>query len=69
MSTEKKKGKPDPKSRVHDLFTVILGGGAAVLLATLKLHIDTTAVPYPFYKGPILFPLIVLSIMVLSCLP
>lgn len=69
MTDQKERKGPDPKSRVHDLFTVILGGGAAVLLATLKLHIDTTAVPYPFYKGPILFPLIVLSIMVLSCLP
>lgn len=59
----------NPKSRIHDLFSAILGGCAAFLLATLKVQIDTTAVPYPFYKGPTIFPLIVLSIMVLSSLP
>ena len=69
MADKKERKGPNPKSLVHDLFTMILGGGAAVLLATLRLHIDTTAVPYPFYKGPVLFPLIVLSTMVLACLP
>jgi hypothetical protein len=57
------------KSSIHDLFSAILGGGAAFLLATLKMQIDTTAVPYPFYKGPTIFPFIVLSIMVLSSIP
>lgn len=60
---------PNPRSRIHDLFSAILGGCAAFLLATLKVQIDITAVPYPFYKGPTIFPLIVLSIMVLSSLP
>jgi hypothetical protein len=69
MANERDREGPNPKSRVHDLLTVVLGGGAAFLLATLKRQIDTTAVPYPFYKGPVIFPLIVLSVMVLSCLP
>lgn len=69
MSTEKRNGTPDPKSRAHDLFCAILGGFAVFLLATFKMHIDTTAVPYPFYKGPAIFPLIVLSVMALSSLP
>ena len=69
VSDRKKRKGPDPKSPIHDLFSAILGGCAAFLLATLKIQIDTTAVPYPFYKGPIIFPFIVLSIMVLSSLP
>ncbi len=60
---------PNSKSPIHDLFSAILGGCAVFLLATLKLQIDTTAVPYPFYKGPVIFPLIVLSLMFLSSLP
>jgi hypothetical protein len=51
------------------LFAAILGFFAALLLSTFKMHIDTTAVPYPFYKGPTIFPLMVLSLMVLSSLP
>jgi hypothetical protein len=67
---EGQEGKgPDPKSRAHDLFTSVLGGFAAFLLATLRLHIDTKASPYPFYKGPIIFPIIILSIMFISSLP
>ncbi|MBW1691171.1 MAG: tripartite tricarboxylate transporter TctB family protein [Deltaproteobacteria bacterium] len=69
MSGREEKGNPNAKSRHHDLFTAILGGSAAFLLVTLRIHIDTTAVPYPFYKGPVIFPLIVLSVMVLASLP
>ncbi|MBW1972049.1 MAG: tripartite tricarboxylate transporter TctB family protein [Deltaproteobacteria bacterium] len=69
MEEERDKTGVNPNSRFHDLFTAVLGGFAAFLLATIKMQIDTTAVPYPFYKGPIIFPLIVLSIMVVSSLP
>lgn len=67
---EAQEGKgPDPRSRTHDLLTAALGGFAAFLLTTLHLHIDTKGSPYPFYKGPVIFPIIILSIMLISSLP
>jgi hypothetical protein len=69
VANQKDRNGLNPKSLFHDLFSAILGGGAAFLLVTLKMQIDTTAVPYPFYKGPTIFPFLVLSIIVLSSLP
>lgn len=60
---------PDPRSRAHDLFTTFLGGLAGFLLATLPLHVETRSSLYPFYKGPVIFPAIILSIMFISALP
>jgi hypothetical protein len=56
------------KSRIHDLFGAFLGVGAAGLLATVRWNVDTSG-PDPFYKGPLIFPLLVLSMMVLASLP
>lgn len=67
MLYEKGKG-PDPKSLVHDLFTVFLGGFAGFLLATLPIHVDTKS-SFPFYKGPVIFPISVLFIIFISALP
>jgi hypothetical protein len=39
---------------------------AIILLATVKLHISEPAVDYPFYKGPLIFPVIALGIMAAS---
>jgi hypothetical protein len=55
-------------SRVHDLFGALLGLFALVILVTIPWQIDTTG-PDPFYKGPLIFPLIVLFIMVIGSLP
>ena len=61
--------EPNPDSRIHDLLSTILGAFAGMLLVTLKLHIDEPATDYPFYKGPKIFPIIVLAVMVISALP
>ncbi|MEM3112506.1 MAG: tripartite tricarboxylate transporter TctB family protein [Candidatus Anstonellales archaeon] len=67
MINENGKG-PDPKSLTHDLFMVFLGGFAGFLLATFPIHVDTKS-SFPFYKGPVIFPLSVLFIIFISALP
>jgi len=59
----------NPKSRVHDLLMSIIGVFAAVLLFNLNSAIDTKGATYPFYKGPTIFPILVLSIMFIFSLP
>ncbi len=56
------------ESRTHDLLTVILGALGAGLLLSTRWEVDTSG-PYPFYKGPLIFPLLALSLMVLAALP
>jgi hypothetical protein len=60
--------KPDTPSRVNDLLSAFLGALGLGLLVSTHWEIDTS-VPYPFYKGPLIFPLIVLCLMVLASLP
>lgn len=55
-------------SRVHDLLAAILGGIAALLLVTSPWNVDTEG-PDPFYKGPLIFPVMVLSMMVAASVP
>jgi len=55
-------------SRIHDLFGALLGLFALVMLTTISWQVDTTG-PDPFYKGPLIFPLIVLFIMLTGSLP
>jgi hypothetical protein len=60
--------RADPHSKFHDLVAVILGAfGAGVLIST-PWQVDTSG-PYPFYKGPLIFPLLVLSLIILASLP
>ncbi len=59
----------DPDSNLHDLLSVLLGFFGFILLVTLDWHIQPPAVDYPFYKGPKIFPLLVLSMMTVSALP
>ena len=54
--------------RVHDLFAASLGAFAAICLITSPWNVDTEG-PDPFYKGPLIFPVIVLSMMILASLP
>ena len=56
------------QSRVHDLFSSLLGAFAAFCLITSPWNVDTEG-PDPFYKGPLIFPIIVLSMMIVASLP
>lgn len=59
---------PEARSRLHDLFAAFLGAAAALVLISSRWQVDTTG-PDPFYKGPFIFPLLVLSMMILASLP
>ena len=59
----------NPKSRIHDLLMTIIGIFAALLLFNLNSAVDTKGATYPFYKGPKIFPIFVLSIMFIFSLP
>jgi hypothetical protein len=60
--------KESPRSRVHDLFGTFLGLLAMGLLISSRWQVDTSG-PDPFYKGPLVFPLMVLSLMLAASLP
>jgi len=55
-------------SRTHDLAAALFGVFALVMLVSSPWQVDTTG-PDPFYKGPLIFPLIVFSMMVAGALP
>lgn len=57
-----------PDSRVHDLAGTLMGGFALAMLITSPWQVDTTG-PDPFYKGPLIFPVIVFGIMLAGALP
>ena len=60
---------PKPlNSRTHDLLGSVLGIGALVLLILSPWLVDTTG-PDPFYKGPLLFPLITLCLILAGAVP
>jgi hypothetical protein len=56
------------QSKTHDLLGAALGLFALLVLISSAWQVDTTG-PDPFYKGPLIFPLIVLSMMVLASIP
>ncbi len=58
----------DTSSFKHDMLGAALGGFCALMLALCPWQIDFD-VPYPFYKGPLLMPLIALSLGVLASIP
>ncbi len=61
-------GQSGSHSRLHDLFGAFLGAVAAGILLSTPWQVDTTG-PDPFYKGPLIYPLLVLSLMILASLP
>jgi hypothetical protein len=54
--------------RTSDLFMVILGATGALLLILTPGQVVPFGF-YPFYKGPRIFPILSLSLMVLASLP
>jgi hypothetical protein len=60
--------EPKEHSRLNDLFSAFLGAFAAFTLITSPWNVDTEG-PDPFYKGPLIFPVMVLSMMILASLP
>lgn len=59
---------PDPRSRAHDALAAGIGLVAFVLLAGSPWLVDQDG-PDPFYKGPLIFPLIALALTVAGALP
>ena len=56
------------KSRVHDLLGSIFGIIAIILLVVSPYQVDTSG-PDPFYKGPLIFPILVFILMALGAMP
>ena len=52
----------------HDVLALAIGAGALVLLTLSPWLVDTSG-PEPFYKGPLIFPLIALSVTICGALP
>ena len=56
------------KGYLHDLCSALLGLFAAIMLISSPWVVDTTG-PEPFYKGALIFPFIILTIMFLFAIP
>ncbi len=55
-------------SRTHDLLGSVLGISALILLILSPWLVDTSG-PDPFYKGPLVFPLITLGLVLAGSVP
>jgi hypothetical protein len=55
-------------STIHDLLGAALGLFALIMLVISPWQVDSKG-PDPFYKGPLVFPILVLSMMVLASIP
>ncbi|MCU0594644.1 MAG: tripartite tricarboxylate transporter TctB family protein [Desulfobacterota bacterium] len=58
----------DEKNKSSDLFILILGALGAILLIVTPYQVPSPRL-YPFYKGPRIFPILSLSLVVLASLP
>mgnify|MGYP000936339788 CR=1 FL=1 len=67
MSDAAAQGGQTP-SRTHDALAAGLGAAGLGLLAASPWLVDRSG-PDPFYKGPLIFPLIALAVMVAGALP
>ncbi len=56
------------KSSLHDICTAAIGLFAAIMLIASPWVVDSTG-PVPFYKGPLIFPLITLTCMLVFSIP
>lgn len=56
------------QSRLHDLCAAIIGLFSAIMIIASPWVVDTSG-PEPFYKGALIFPLIILIIMFLFSIP
>jgi Tripartite tricarboxylate transporter TctB family len=56
---------PDPTSRTHDALAAGIGAAALGLLVGAPWLVDTSG-PEPFYKGPLIFPLIALALVIVG---
>lgn len=56
------------QSRVHDLLGAVLGLLALGLLLSSPWQVDSSG-PDPFYKGPLIFPILVLCLLLGASLP
>lgn len=56
------------ESRTHDLLAVVMGAFAALTLITSPWNVDTEG-PDPFYKGPLIFPIIILAMIMAASVP
>ena len=61
-------GSQDTDQGGHDALALAIGAGALVLLILSPWLVDTSG-PDPFYKGPLIFPLIALAVTVCGALP
>jgi hypothetical protein len=61
-------GEPAPESRMHDVLGAFFGLLGGFVLASIPWQVESADV-YPFYKGPMIFPLGVSILMVLAGLP
>jgi hypothetical protein len=52
----------------HDLLAAAIGGAALFLLALSPWLVDLSG-PEPFYKGPLIFPMMVLAMIVAGAVP
>ncbi len=59
---------PEPRSRAHDALGAGIAAVALGLLSGAPWLVDRSG-PDPFYKGPLIFPLIALALTVLGALP
>jgi hypothetical protein len=56
------------KVSIHDLVGAALGVIAAAILITSPWNVDTSG-PEPFYKGPLIFPIMALGLIIGASLP
>lgn len=68
MAATSERVPADPGAAAHDLVAAAIGAAALALLLGAPWLVDRSG-PDPFYKGPLIFPLVALAIAVLAAVP